>query len=150
MAKNRDRDRNKSYSRQVNTREEKKVSSIRELLTFSFKDIDETQPKKSPQTFKSWDEENILVSLLERLKDLSKLTRDEATNQQQIKIYGDFPPSAKTDFNYPKYIDKHVAWGVIEGIDGKKRVVGYIVENTFYIVFLDKEHRFWISEKKHT
>jgi hypothetical protein len=41
MAKNRDR--SKSYSRRVNTREEKKVSSIRELLTFSFKDIDETQ-----------------------------------------------------------------------------------------------------------
>ncbi|MDM8565306.1 hypothetical protein QUF74_06595 [Candidatus Halobeggiatoa sp. HSG11] len=146
MSKNRDR--NKSYSRQVNTREEKKISSIRELLTFNFKDVDETQPKKSPQTFKLWDGENILASLLERIKDLSKLTRDEAINQQQIKIYGDFP--VKTDFAHPSYIDKHVAWGVIEGIDGKKRVAGYIVENTFYIVFLDKEHQFWLSKKKHT
>jgi hypothetical protein len=23
-------------------------------------------------------------------------------------------------------------------------------ENTFYIIFLDKNHQFWITEKKHT
>ncbi len=126
MAKNRDK--NKPYSRQVNTREEKKVSNIRELLTFSFKDIDETQPKKSPQTIKLWDEENILSTLIERLKNLSKLTRDEATNQQQIKIYGNFPPSIKTDFAHPKYVDEHVAWGVIEGIDGKKELLDILLK----------------------
>ena len=139
----------KSFSRSENTREERKVSSIRELLTFSFKDLDETQPSSSPETIKLWAEGEILECLFERLRDLSKLTRGEAEKQQQIKIYGNFPP--KTDFFHPKHIDEHVAWGVIKAVGGQKgTVAGYIVENTFYIVFFDKHHRFWITEKKHT
>lgn len=40
---------------------------------------------------------------------------------------------------------------VITSIGGQKgRVAGYMKENTFYIVFLDKNHQFWITEKKHT
>jgi hypothetical protein len=139
----------KSFSRNENTREERKVSSIRELLTFSFKDLDETQPSSLPETIKLWAEGGILECLFERLRDLSKLTRGEAEKQQQIKIYGDFPP--KTDFFHPKHIDEHVAWGVIKAVGGQKgTVAGYIVENTFYVVFFDKHHRFWITEKKHT
>jgi len=139
----------KSFSRNENTREERKISSIRELLTFSFKDLDETQPSKSPETIKLWAEDKILECLLERLRDLSKLTRSEAEKQQQIKIYTNFPP--KTDFFHPKHIDKHVAWGVIKAVGGQKgTVAGYIIESTFYVVFFDKHHRFWITEKKHT
>jgi len=139
----------KKFSRKEEVREERKVSSIRELLTFSFKDLDETQPNNLPQTIKSWADDKILECLFERLRNLSKLTRDEAEKQQQVKIYGDFP--LKTDFFHPRYIDQNVAWGVIKAVGGQKRTVaGYIVENTFYVVFLDKDHRFWISEKKHT
>jgi hypothetical protein len=36
-------------------------------------------------------------------------------------------------------------------IKGQKgRVAGHIIENVFYLVFLDKEHRFFITEKKNT
>jgi len=141
--------RKKGFSRNENTREERKVSSIQELLTFSFKDLDETQPKSSPQTIKLWEEEKILKSLVQRLRDLSKLTRDEAQKQQQIKIYDDFP--VKTGFFHPKHVDNNVAWGVIKAVGGQKATVaGYIVENTFYIVFFDKDHQFWISKKKNT
>jgi len=142
------RGRKEKYSRKENTREELKVSSIRELLTFSFKDLDESQPKNSPQSIKSWEQEKLLKALVEKIRDLSKLTRDEAEKQQLIKVYGDFP--LKTDFFHPSHVNEHVAWGVMKKIGGQKgTIAGYLVENTFYVVFLDKEHKFWISEKKH-
>lgn len=150
MARDRSRKRN-FKQRPESVREERKVSSIRKLLTFSFKDIDETQPSNAPQSIKSWNDEGLLKPFLERLRDLSKLTRDEACKQQKIKIYGDFPAKAKTDFFHPRHVDEHVAWGVINSVGGQKgRIAGYIVESTFYVVFLDKEHRFFISEKKNT
>lgn len=148
MAK--DRGRNKARSRKENTREERKVIDSRELLTFSFRDLDQTQPKKKPETVELWQDLQLFPSLVTRLKELSNLTRDEACKQQQIKIYGDFPSKDKTDFVAPNYIDKHVAWGVIEGLGGVPRVAGYMSGNTFFIVFLDSNHKFWKSEKKRT
>ena len=32
----------------------------------------------------------------------------------------------------------------------KGRVAGHIIENIFYVVFLDKNHRFYVTEKKNT
>jgi len=148
MAK--DRGRNKVRSRKENTREERKVVIARELLTFSFKELNQTQPKNKPETVVLWQELDLVPTLIKRLKELSNLTRDEACKQQQIKIYGDFPPKSKTDFVCPEHIDKHVAWGVIEGLGGLPRIAGYLSGNTFYIVFLDSKHKFWKSEKKNT
>jgi hypothetical protein len=146
---NRDRSKGGIPKRVENTREERKSLKLGELMTFSFKDFDETQPAKDPQTLEKWQKESLLKPLFLRLIDISKLSRDEAVKQAQIKVYGDFPP--KTDFTHPKHVDQHVSWGVIKSIGGQKgTVAGYIIENTFYIVFLDQNHRFWISEKKNT
>jgi len=73
----------------------------------------------------------------------------EAINKKIIKKYGEFPPKDKSDFAYPVYLHPGVCWVAIH-IEGKKRVAGYIEDNVFYIIFLDKDHGFWISEKKHT
>jgi hypothetical protein len=143
MAK--DRSRGKVRARKENTREERKVLSNRELLTFSFKFLDETQPKGKEETIKLWEEKGILKVLIKRLKELSVLTRDEALTQKQVKNYGDFPPKDKTDFFHPIHVEQNVAWSVIEGIGGLPRVAGFIQESTFYVVFLDSNHRFWIS-----
>lgn len=91
-----------------------------------------------------------MPALVERISQLSKLTRDEACGQRQIKIYGDFPSPDSTGFFHPAHVDKHVAWAVIEGIGGIPRVSGYVSGSTFYVVFLDSEHKFWISKKKNT
>jgi hypothetical protein len=149
MAKN-NRNRKCSFGkRKENTREERKGSSISQLLTFSFKDLDETQPKGEEQTIALWAKEGYLEDLVNTLKELSKLTVDEAKKSQKIKIYGDFP--SKSKFTHPAHVEANVAWGVITSIGGQKgRVAGYMKENTFYIVFLDKNHQFWITEKKHT
>lgn len=145
-----DRGKRKSRSRRVNTREERKTVANRQLLTFSFKDLDQTQPEGKCETLELWQENGLLPKLLQRLTELSKLTRDEACNQKQIKIYGAFPEGDKTEFFTPIHVDENVAWGVIENLGGLPRVAGYVSESTFYIVFLDSMHRFWISEKKHT
>jgi len=147
MAK--DRGKKTAFRRPENTREERKGIQTRELLTFSFKDMDETQPSNSPQSIKTWRDDGLLADLFKRLKELSKLTRDEALRQGQIKVYGDFP--SKTDFTHPKHVDKNVAWGVIKAIGGQiPTVAGYVIESTFYVVFFDRNHRFWKSTKKNT
>lgn len=36
-------------------------------------------------------------------------------------------------------------------VKGQKcRVAGYVDGNTFFIVFLDRDHKFYIAEKKYT
>ena len=145
----RDRSNKGNYKRPANTREEKKVVTARKLITVSFKDIDFTQPKGNEQTFDTWSNDGLLVPLLERIRQLTKLTRDEAEKQQIIKVYGDIPDHS--DFTRPKHVDENASWAVLKGIGGQvSTLAGYIVENTFYAVFLDKEHRFWPTEKKNT
>ena len=126
-----------SKSRNEDSRELRKVIQDRELLTFSFCYFDQTQPAKEPQTLLLWQDKQLLKDLVMRLTELSKLTRDEAINQKQIEVYGDFPPKDKTLFFPPKHIDQQVAWAVIKKISGLVRVAGFISENTFYVVFLD-------------
>ncbi|UGA52894.1 MULTISPECIES: hypothetical protein [Dickeya] len=144
------RDIGKTRTRRENTREERKVVQNRELMTFSFKYFDQSQPLRVPETIDLWQESRLLKPFFNRLIEISKLTRDEALGQRQIKIYGDFPPSEKTAFTHPQHVEENVAWAVIEGIGGKPRVAGFVSESTFYVVFLDSEHKFWISEKRHT
>jgi hypothetical protein len=84
----RDRNRKGVQKRKENTREARKSLAIRELLNFSFKYLDETQPTSAPETITDWKKEDLLCPLIERLKELSRLTRDEAVKQQQIKVYG--------------------------------------------------------------
>lgn len=139
----------KNYTRIENTRDQKQSIKLRDLLTFSFKDLVENQPIDSPESLALWHDNNLLRPLINRLNDLSKLTRHEAEKQQQIKIYGEIPQ--KSHFTHPEHVAENVDWGVIKAVGGQKRVVaGYIMENTFYIVFLDSEHKFWPTEKKHT
>ena len=148
MSKNRSRQPNRK--RTENTREEKKVLTIRELLKFSFKDFDQSQPNKSPETLKIWSDKGLLPKLFDRLMHLAKLTRSEAVNEGQIKEYGQFPDKGKTEFFLPPHVPPEANWSVITKLGGRIRVVGYVIESTFYIVFLDSEHKFFLSKLKHT
>ncbi|MBT0969296.1 hypothetical protein KJ029_25825, partial [Salmonella enterica subsp. enterica serovar 1,4,[5],12:i:-] len=59
-----------------------------------------------------------------------------------------FPVSAVTDFRCPAALSSGVNWGVVKNIDGQKRIVaGFLRDNVFYIVFFDRDHRFWKSQK---
>ena len=115
----------------------------KKFIVFSLKDFDINQG----QSFKEWEKNQILSNLMVRLREISSYTITEAQQNKILTIYGDFP--IKSDFKHPKHIPLGVNWAVIS-IKGKERIAGYIDENIFYIVFLDKDHRFWITEKKHT
>lgn len=119
-----------------------RIQTENKLLCFSFQYFDPTQG----QSFADWQSSNLLVPLLDKLKEYSKLSIMEA-QQNHFTIYSEFP--AKSDFKPPKHIPPDVSWASLH-IKGKECVIGHVVSNVFYIVFLDKDHRFWITEKKHT
>ena len=68
---------------------------------------------------------------------------------KKFKSYGGFPSPEVCDYTHPKHIPEDAEWASMH-IMGKPCLIGHIVGNVFYLVFLDKEHRFWITEKKHT
>jgi hypothetical protein len=140
MAKHTKRD----FKREKKTLEYRKDEK-KNLIVFSLKHFDINQG----QSFEVWEKKNILAKLMTIMRELSSLTIIEAINKAIIKKYGEFPPNGKTEFVFPIYLHPRVCWATLH-IAAKERVAGYIEDNIFYIVFLDKDHRFWISEKKHT
>ncbi len=134
--------------RKTNTREERKVKEELPKILFSFKDFDNKQIPPG-QSYDNWQEEKLLAYMLQKFGYICCLNIVEAQQQKVLKIYGDFP--VNSDFDSPQHIVKDVKWAVIMDIKGQKgRVAGHIIDNVFYVVFLDKEHRFYITEKKNT
>ena len=128
---------------------DEKIKEKDKFIIFSFKDFDHTQPINSPETFQIWEKEQLLSQFNEKLVFLSDKTIAQALSEKIITTYDSFPPNS--DFTHPKHINEDVKWARIEKISGQKaRVAGYIENNVFYIVFLDKEHKFWKTEKKNT
>jgi hypothetical protein len=109
-------------------------------ISFSFRDFDHTQG----QTFFLWEKESLLGKMLDKLKEYSKKSIPEA-RKANFTVYGSFP--ANSAFKHPKYITDDAVWASMH-IQGKECIAGHLVGNIFYIVFLDKEHQFWPTEKK--
>ena len=122
---------------------EYRTGKPKQLIVFSLKDFDTNQG----EGFDVWQNEQLLAKLLERLRSVSNFSIQEAQQNGILTIYGDFPEKSK--FKYPRHIPEGVKWAKIS-IQGKERIAGYVNENVFYIVFLDKDHQFWITKKKHT
>lgn len=111
-----------------------------------FRDIDDIG-----QSLITWseDEQKPLLGLMNKVQHISTLTIAQALQDQSIKIYGDFPTPHDSDFRCPPNLTNEKQWGVIRNIGGQKaRVAGFLKGSTFYVVYLDKEHRFWKSAKR--
>jgi hypothetical protein len=136
---------NSKRERSRDTRDERKVKEDYPKILFSFKDFDRNQG----QSYADWEEEKLLSALVEKIGYLSEMTMNEAKRQEIITEYGSFP--SKSDFKHPKHIVDDVSWAVIKNVKGQAgRVAGHIIENIFYVVFFDKGHRFYVTEKKNT
>ncbi len=136
------------FERSRNTREEKKVKEDLPKLVFSFKDFDINQIPPG-QSYDNWQKDKLLAYMLQKFGYICALNIVEAQQQKVLKIYGVFP--TKTDFKYPKHITDDVNWAVIMDIKGQMgRVAGHIIDNVFYVVFLDQKHKFYITEKRNT
>jgi hypothetical protein len=115
------------------------------FIVFSFKDFDRNQG----QTFEEWQRDQLLALAINKLREICQLTVAEATSQQIIKSYTKvgFPPDSS--FVHPKHVPPDVTWCSLH-VQGKECVIGYFEEHIFHIVFLDKDHEFWKTKKKHT
>ncbi len=134
--------------RTVNVRSERNVKDDFPKLSFNFKDFDFNQCPPG-QTLGEWQESKMLDKLLRKFVDVCACTRIEAVQQGLLKVYDDFPVNSQ--FKIPNHIQGNVEWGTIQRIGGQKpRLAGYIINSVFYPVFLDKNHLFFPSAKKHT
>lgn len=135
--------RNQLLSRSLKDKADKKGLKRDPKVVFSLIDLDVNQG----QTIQDWEEIGLAGQLLDKLRAISTMTKQEAQQQQVIKPYPkvSFPP--KSDFSHPKHIPENITWCSMH-LQGKECIIGYFDENVFRIVFLDKDHRFWITEKK--
>lgn len=126
---------------------------------FNFSYFDK-QP--ASQAFGEWSAQE-LVGLLDKLRDFSResleywMAQSMGKSGRVLSIYGTFP--AKSDLVHPKHIPHQVRWGRFR-LDWSGRLCGFVVPkdldgsihdstgqrfdaNTFYVVFLDRDHRFF-------
>jgi hypothetical protein len=109
-----------------------------------------------------------LIKIIEKIKEYGreslKYWRNQPVGKQGavFTIYGAFPK--KSQFKHPKHVPHQVEWGRFR-LDWSTRLCGFTVpqkyhgksrvsdgsifcSNTFYVVFLDPEHKFYQSEPK--
>ncbi len=142
------RPQNKISKRNINTRNERYVKEAAPLMLFSFKDFQYNSQIPPGQSYSEWKEKDLLIYMLEKFGYICNKTRVEAEKEKFIKVYYkiDFPP--KSNFKNP-FSEAQLNWAVIMNIKGQKpRVVGHVIANVFYVVFLDAEHKFYPSTKK--
>ncbi|MFD1257785.1 hypothetical protein ACFQ3S_13335 [Mucilaginibacter terrae] len=131
-----------AYLREQGNREaqSKKVRKI----TFSFINL---IINTEGQTLEEWQELGLLAEMNKRLQFVGQFSSQEAIQKQFLKPYTkvSFPPDS--EFTQPKHITG-VNWTVMH-ITGKSKqvVVGYLDDDVFHIVFLDKDHKFWPTSK---
>lgn len=126
--------------------EQKSVSSLESdnHLVISLKHYDSTQLGG----FRHFNEIGKLCEVLETLHGYSH-DSIEAQTGEKFTIYGDFPQSGKTAYYHPKHVPPDAQWARIH-VDGIHCIIGHVVRNRFYLVFLDPEHKFYFSQLKNT
>ncbi len=148
------------------------TSDIATRCKFNFSFFDSSQP--AGQNFNDWNSEsglNSLATLLNKIKDYTKeplsFWLNERVGSGGLKVlayYGSFPK--KSDFSPPIHVPHDVSWSRFR-LGSKVRLIGFVIPeklsnkvyvneskryyydcNTFYVVFLDREHKFYKSEQK--
>lgn len=97
-------------------------------------------------SFHDWQKSGLLSKAMETLQGFCKRPLRQQIDGDKFAIYQSFPPSDKTKFEYPKHVPEDAEWARIH-INGPAVLIGHIVGNTFYLVFLDKTHKFWLTKK---
>ena len=136
MAKKNKFDRKRGHSEAIGDKNKKS------RISFSIQYLDNTQG----QSLKEWEAEGLLADLMLKIQQISQHTVEESLRCQFIKQYTkvSFPPTSK--FKEPKHVTPD-NWAVIHiKPESKEVVAGFLENDVFYIVFLDKEHDFWDTD----
>nr|DAP91935.1 MAG TPA: hypothetical protein [Caudoviricetes sp.] len=120
-------------------------ADLKSNFKISLQYLDTTQ--KYGSAFPDWQKCGLLSSMLDTLKGYCCKPLLEQVDGDKFSIYGNFPPAEKTKFEYPQNVPEDANWARIH-ITGSAVVAGHIVGDTFYIVFLDKTHKFWMTKKQ--
>ncbi len=130
------------YSRTFKELEDR--SSKRDpFIVLSLRNFDSSQG----QSFQNWEEDSLLSLAINKLQHICALTVNEAKTRNIIKSYPNFPPNS--EFSHPKHIPNDIIWCSLH-IQGKECVIGFFEDNIFHLIFLDKNHEFWITPKRNT
>jgi hypothetical protein len=125
------------YLRKAGNR--KAIGEKKRTISFSWEKLDASQG----QTILDWEKDGLLSQFCTRMQQISQYEALAALANQLIKQYTQFgfPPDSK--FLIPRHVTP-VYWAVIHITPKSKEVVaGYIDDDVFLIVFLDKHHHFW-------
>lgn len=149
------------------------IDNKEDILTkrckFNFHYMDFTQ--SAGQKFEEWNHDQ-LVKFLDKLKNYSEQslnhwmhvkqrTSSHKRNHHVLEVYGDFPRNS--EFIHPKHVPHQARWARFR-LESEMRLIGFIIPdefhytrhpgtdllfdcNTFYVVFLDKKHKFYITKK---
>ncbi|EPI8560837.1 hypothetical protein KW410_07680 [Vibrio fluvialis] len=144
------------------------TSNIDSRCKFNFSYFDSNQA--AGQSYADWNANvgiDSLLNLVEKLENYTKEPLNFWQNQRAgggglkvLEYYGDFP--AKSDFKHPAHVPADAHWARFR-LGNKVRLVGFVVHassicdlkdedrakydlNTFYVVFLDKNHKFYKTE----
>ena len=138
-------------------------NDIASRMKFNFSFFDFDQAEGPGQILENW--KFVQQShLYKQLVEYSKKSMKYWESQKRLTIYGNFPNKNKTDFKLPVYIPIEAQWGRFR-LSAKSRLVGFTLpeefsnnsqrdtpfnfcSNTFYVVFLDKNHKFYKVEQK--
>lgn len=105
----------------------------------------DSAPKHS-SAFADWEKYGLLSHTLNVLKGYCCSPLRQQIDGKKFTRYGDFPPPNKTKFEYPSHVPEDAEWGRIH-INGRSVIIGHIIDDTFYIVFFDKFHAFWLTKR---
>ena len=98
------------------------------------------------QRIVDWENEGLLSDLCIRMQQIGQYESSQALAQQLIKQYTKVGYPDNSKFTKPTHVSP-TYWAVIHIKQNSKEVVaGYIENDVFYIVFLDKEHLFWSTD----
>jgi len=125
-----------------------KKNKIAELQTgyfkVSFQYLDTSQ--KYGSAFKDWQKDGLLSKALETIAGYCCGNLISQIDGTKFCKYGDFPPADKTRFRKPEMIPEDACWARIH-VTGPAVLAGHIVKDTFYVVFLDKFHSFYLTRR---
>ena len=156
----------------MNLKNNRKESFLNSIPTASVDNINDTISQKckfnfayfindnAGQDFREWEHKQ-LYELFDKLKEYSKFSLSHWKSEKTFIEYGKFP--FNTDFLKPRSIPHQASWSRFR-IEGDSRLIGFILPdeykdeeqhksgfrfdtNTFYVVFLDEKHRFYITSK---
>lgn len=122
----------------------KKDGLTSENFKVSFQYLDTSQ--KYGSGFRDWQKCGLLSKMMETLQGYCHKPLISQFDGNKFVAYDDFPPSDCTMFERPVNIPEDAHWARLH-ILNKTVVVGHYVGNTFFVVFLDKTHKFYLTKK---